>query len=156
MNDAGLVLLVEPNSGEGAAPAKDVHAALGLTVADPAGETFEQTADGAYQLRTTADLLDAVRSILGHYSWHVVREMPRNEWEAPLWTAEQAAAYWRVSVSRARAILASRRIRHISGYPSSQIKHVELRQGARTDLAAQSTRANPGPAAPPAGRPPVG
>jgi hypothetical protein len=52
-----------------------------------------------------------------------------------LWTAEKAAAYWRVSVSRARAILASRKIKRVSGYPADQVKAVKLRQGARTDLA---------------------
>ena len=52
-----------------------------------------------------------------------------------LWSAEQAAEYWRVSVSRARAILASRHIKRVSGYPASQVRAVRLRQGARTDLA---------------------
>lgn len=51
-----------------------------------------------------------------------------------LWTAEQAATYWQVSLSRARAILASRKIRRVSGYPADAIRAVQLRQGARTDL----------------------
>ncbi|MBF9135306.1 hypothetical protein I0C86_41385 [Plantactinospora sp. S1510] len=52
-----------------------------------------------------------------------------------LWTVEQASKHWGVSVSRARAILANRKIKRVSGYPADQIKAVELRQGARTDLA---------------------
>jgi hypothetical protein len=52
-----------------------------------------------------------------------------------LWTVEQAAAHWQVSLSRARAILAARRIKRVSGYPADEIRAVELRQGARTDLA---------------------
>jgi hypothetical protein len=52
-----------------------------------------------------------------------------------LWSAEQAAAYWGVSLSRARAILASRKIKRVSGYPAGEIRAVTLRQGARTDLA---------------------
>lgn len=51
-----------------------------------------------------------------------------------LWSAEQAAAHWKVSLSRARAILANRGIQRVSGYPADQIKAVVLRQGARTDL----------------------
>jgi hypothetical protein len=43
--------------------------------------------------------------------------------------------YWGVSVSRARAILASRKIKRVSGYPADKITAVKLRQGARTDLA---------------------
>lgn len=51
-----------------------------------------------------------------------------------LWTVDAAARHWNVSLSRARAILASRHIRRVSGYPADQIKAVRLRQGARTDL----------------------
>lgn len=51
-----------------------------------------------------------------------------------LWTVEQAAQRWEVSPSRARAILASRHIRRVSGYPANDVKAVQLRQGARTDL----------------------
>lgn len=51
-----------------------------------------------------------------------------------LWTVNQAAQHWDVSTSRARAILASRHIRRVSGYPADQVKAVQLRQGARTDL----------------------
>ena len=53
---------------------------------------------------------------------------------APLWTVEQAAQHWNVSLSRARAILASRHIRRVSGYPPDQVKAVRLHQRARTDL----------------------
>ncbi|WP_380673072.1 hypothetical protein [Saccharopolyspora griseoalba] len=52
-----------------------------------------------------------------------------------LWSVQDAAAFWGVSESRARAILANRRIRRVSGYPAEEIKKVDLRQGARTDLA---------------------
>ena len=52
-----------------------------------------------------------------------------------LWSAERAAEYWQVSLSRARAILASRKIKRVSGYPADKIRAVTLRQGARTDLA---------------------
>ncbi len=52
-----------------------------------------------------------------------------------LWTVEQAAAHWHVTESRARAILADRGIKRVSGYPADQIRNVTLRQGARTDLA---------------------
>lgn len=51
-----------------------------------------------------------------------------------LWTISQIADYWGVSASRARAILAHRRIRRISGYPADKVRAVELKQGARTDL----------------------
>ena len=51
-----------------------------------------------------------------------------------LWTVQQVAAHWQVSESRARAILASRGIRRVSGYPVHEVQAVELRQGARTDL----------------------
>ena len=51
-----------------------------------------------------------------------------------LWTVNQAAQHWEVSNSRARAILASRHIRRVSGYPADEVKAVQLRQGARTDL----------------------
>lgn len=60
-----------------------------------------------------------------------------------LWSAGQAAAYWTVSLSRARAILASRKIQRVSGYPADQIKAVRLRQGARTDLAPQGAQEEP-------------
>lgn len=51
-----------------------------------------------------------------------------------LWTVERAARHWGVSASRARAILSSRHIHRVSGYPAQAIKAVTLRQGARTDL----------------------
>jgi hypothetical protein len=51
-----------------------------------------------------------------------------------LWTVERAARHWGVSASRARAILANRHIRRVSGYPAQAITAVTLRQGARTDL----------------------
>lgn len=59
--------------------------------------------------------------------------------EPELWTPDQAAEYWGVSPSRARAILASRGIKRVSGYPAAKIKQVVLRQGARTDLAGQGS-----------------
>lgn len=54
--------------------------------------------------------------------------------EPDLWTVAQAASYWGVSESRARAILASRQIKRVSGYPAEEIKRVTLKQGERTDL----------------------
>jgi len=54
--------------------------------------------------------------------------------ENVLWTVAQAAVYWGVTESRARAILANRGIKRVSGYPADQVQAVELRQGARTDL----------------------
>lgn len=51
-----------------------------------------------------------------------------------LWTVERAARHWGVSASRAHAILSSRHIHRVSGYPAQAIKAVTLRQGARTDL----------------------
>lgn len=57
-----------------------------------------------------------------------------------LWSAERAAEYWQVSLSRARAILASRKIKRVSGYPADKIRAVTLRQGARTDLARHDSR----------------
>jgi predicted HTH domain antitoxin len=53
---------------------------------------------------------------------------------AELWTVEQAAEHWGVSLSRARAILADRGIQRVSGYDADQIRAVKKRQGARTDL----------------------
>ncbi|MGC5263926.1 hypothetical protein ACPXCO_23195 [Streptomyces cyaneofuscatus] len=54
--------------------------------------------------------------------------------ENELWTVAEAATYWGVTESRARAILAKRGIKRVSGYPADRIQAVELRQGARTDL----------------------
>jgi hypothetical protein len=51
-----------------------------------------------------------------------------------LWTIDQAAQHWDVSASRARAIVADRHINRVSGYPAEEIKAVQRRQGARTDL----------------------
>jgi hypothetical protein len=51
-----------------------------------------------------------------------------------LWTSAQAAEYWGVTENRARAILSSRGIKRVSGYPAKAIRAVELRQGARSDL----------------------
>jgi hypothetical protein len=70
-----------------------------------------------------------------------------------LWSVGQAAEYWDVSMSRARAILASRKIKRVSGYPVGEIMAVRLQQGARTDLArhhgpdgtARGRRMNPEP-----------
>lgn len=52
-----------------------------------------------------------------------------------LWTAEDAARHWGVTPSRARGILADRRIGRISGFPADDVRAVRRRQGARTDLA---------------------
>lgn len=141
MSDEGLVLLAKPGP-EAASPAAGIHAALsakcehlGLTRDDDSRSKFKQTADGAYEVRVVDGADDQrARKVLNLNGWHVVGVMARSDWEATLWSAEQAAAYWEVSVSRARAILASRKIQRVSGYPSEQIKHVKLRQGARTDL----------------------
>ena len=57
-----------------------------------------------------------------------------------LWTVDQAAQHWRVSPSRARAILANRHIRRVSGYPADDVAAVQLRQGARTDLVGSDER----------------
>lgn len=52
-----------------------------------------------------------------------------------LWTVDQAADYWGVTAARARAVLSSRHIERVSGYPRADILSVTLRRGARTDLA---------------------
>jgi hypothetical protein len=52
-----------------------------------------------------------------------------------LWRISQVAAHLKVTESRARAILASRKIKRVSGYPADQVRAISLRQGARTDLA---------------------
>jgi hypothetical protein len=52
-----------------------------------------------------------------------------------LWTDKRAAQHWGVTPSRARAILSTRRIRRVTGYPADQVRAVTRRQGARTDLA---------------------
>lgn len=62
---------------------------------------------------------------------HAVHETPVNP---ELWTVQQAAEYWNVTPSRARAILSSRGITRVAGYPAAQVKRVILRQGHRTDL----------------------
>jgi hypothetical protein len=54
---------------------------------------------------------------------------------AELWTVAQIAEHWGVTESRARAILAERGIKRVSGYPASQVKKVTSSgQGRRTDL----------------------
>ncbi|WP_206492380.1 hypothetical protein [Rhodococcus sp. KRD162] len=50
-----------------------------------------------------------------------------------LWPIEKVADHWGVSQSRARALLASRRIKRVSGYPADQVRGLIRRQGARTD-----------------------
>jgi hypothetical protein len=68
----------------------------------------------------------------------VSRRPPGRASDIPeLWSVAQAAAHWGVTESRARAILASRGIKRVSGYPADKIKAVTLRQGARTDLLAE-------------------
>lgn len=52
-----------------------------------------------------------------------------------LWPIEKVAEFLGCSQSRARAIMASRGITRISGYPAAKVQQVERRQGARTDLA---------------------
>lgn len=54
----------------------------------------------------------------------------------PLWTVDEAADYWGVAAARARGILSSRHIDRVTGYPRAGVLAVELRRGARTDLAA--------------------
>jgi hypothetical protein len=51
-----------------------------------------------------------------------------------LWTDKRAAQHWGVTPSRARAILSTRRIRRVTGYPADEIRAVTRHQGARTDL----------------------
>lgn len=58
-----------------------------------------------------------------------------------LWPIGRVAAHLKVSASRARAILASRGIKRVSGYPADQVKAITLRQGARTDLARYNDQA---------------
>lgn len=92
--------------------------------------------------------LNRVPSI-SHHETNLDEWLPVNEvvWQWPsfikntmmadaavLWSDAEAAKHWGVSTSRARAILADRGIKRVSGYPAEQIKQVVLRQGARTDL----------------------
>lgn len=52
-----------------------------------------------------------------------------------LWTVDQVAAHWRVSKSRAWALLAEYGIQRVSGYPASDVQEVQRPgQGRRTDL----------------------
>ncbi|SKN09317.1 Uncharacterised protein [Mycobacteroides abscessus subsp. massiliense] len=51
-----------------------------------------------------------------------------------LWTVAQVAEFLDCSQSRARAQLANHGITRVSGYPASQVKRIQKRQGARTDL----------------------
>lgn len=51
-----------------------------------------------------------------------------------LWPIEKVADFLGCSQSRARAILADRGITRISGYPATEVRQVQRRQGARTDL----------------------
>lgn len=68
-------------------------------------------------------------------SAHVARKMV----DVELWTVGQAAQHWGVTPARARSILSTRHITRISGYPADDIRAVQRRQGARTDLAAPPT-----------------
>ncbi len=52
-----------------------------------------------------------------------------------LWHIEKVAEFLGCSQSRARAIMSRRGIPRISGYPAEQVRQVQRRQGARTDLA---------------------
>lgn len=51
-----------------------------------------------------------------------------------LWSGERAAEYFGVEPGRARALLNSRGIHRLSGYPAAAVRAVQLRQGHRTDL----------------------
>lgn len=51
-----------------------------------------------------------------------------------LWSIDEVANYLGCSASRARALLASRAIPRISGYPADQVRQIQRRQGHRTDL----------------------
>ncbi|WP_182878572.1 hypothetical protein [Mycobacteroides abscessus] len=51
-----------------------------------------------------------------------------------LWSIDEVANYLGCSESRARALLASRAIPRISGYPADQVRQIQRRQGHRTDL----------------------
>lgn len=52
-----------------------------------------------------------------------------------LWTVEQVAAHFGVSLSRARSLLAESAIRRVSGYPADEVKKIPRPgQGRRTDL----------------------
>lgn len=51
-----------------------------------------------------------------------------------LWSIDEVANYLGCSASRARALLASRAISRISGYPAEQVRQIQRRQGHRTDL----------------------
>lgn len=51
-----------------------------------------------------------------------------------LWSIDEVANYLGCSASRARALLASRAIPRISGYPAEQVRQIQRRQGHRTDL----------------------
>ncbi|WP_134080963.1 hypothetical protein [Mycobacteroides salmoniphilum] len=53
-----------------------------------------------------------------------------------LWSIGEVANYLGCSESRARALLASRAIPRISGYPADQVRQIQRRQGHRTDLIA--------------------
>ncbi|ANZ13401.1 hypothetical protein ACH4YO_37975 [Streptomyces noursei] len=141
MKDSALVLLVRPDSVD-ALPPDRVHAALsadlgqrGFTYENGSETKFKQGAGGTLELPVagTSAVQNAQR-ILRRCGWQIVRTILQSDWENRLWTAEQAASYWGVSASRARAILADRNIKRVSGYSAEQIKQVELRQGARTDL----------------------
>lgn len=52
-----------------------------------------------------------------------------------LWTTQDAATYWGVSESRARAILAKAGVDRVSGYDPIAVQNIpRLGRGARTDL----------------------
>ena len=68
---------------------------------------------------------------------------PTDQGATELWTLEQVAAFLGVSPSRARALLASRGIKRVSGYPADKVKTIRRRQGARTDLARKHDQTHP-------------
>lgn len=52
-----------------------------------------------------------------------------------LWTDTEIAEQWGITPGRARMLMSTRNIGRISGYPAAQVKAVQRRRGARTDLA---------------------
>ena len=51
-----------------------------------------------------------------------------------MWSSERVAEHFGVAPGRARALLNSRGIHRLSGYPAAAVRAVQLRQGQRTDL----------------------
>lgn len=51
-----------------------------------------------------------------------------------LWTDTDIAEKWGITPGRARMLMSARNIARVSGYPAVQVKAVQRRRGARTDL----------------------